>query len=107
MSYLPIDPADPTLDTPRHRDRAVRLQQKTELSIHQHGMAARFRAEVDRLDSQALSDALRVSLDEEVTLLDYGLSRAGQSAAKVELVTRKVEMLSTINNRRIQRRFGG
>jgi hypothetical protein len=42
-----------------------------------------------------------------MNLLDYGLSRAGTSAAKVELVGRHVQRMATINDRRIIRRFGG
>ena len=50
---------------------------------------------------------MRTSLDEELNLLEWGLHRARDgSAAKNELVARKVNMLSTINNRRIARRFG-
>ncbi|MFZ1154802.1 MAG: hypothetical protein WAN93_07860 [Solirubrobacteraceae bacterium] len=54
-----------------------------------------------------MADASRAGLEEELDLLDYGMARAGQSAAKVELVARHVERLSAINNRRISRRFGG
>jgi hypothetical protein len=64
-------------------------------------------AEEDRQDSQAAGAALRTALDEEMALLREGLALAGQSQAGVELVARKVELLSSIDNSRIRRRFGG
>jgi hypothetical protein len=68
---------------------------------------AAMRAAVDQADTHALGSALQVSLDAEAALFDYGLSRAGGSVVKAEIVARKVEMFSTINNARIRRRFGG
>ena len=105
MSTLPVRFGD---DPPTGRDlaRAARDRSRAELAIYRHGLGARYRAEADRLDAQALSDAAQTSLEEELNLLDYGLRRAAGSAAKAELVARKVEMLSSINNRRIGRRFG-
>jgi hypothetical protein len=50
---------------------------------------------------------MRAALDEELDLLDYGLRRANGSLARAELVARKVEMLASINNRRVGQRFGG
>lgn len=92
---------------PRQAAAAARAQRSTELQVFRHGLHARLQAECDRIDSQAAADAMRSALDEELDLLDYGLTRARGSAAKAELVARKVEMLSASNNRRITRRFGG
>jgi len=86
--------------------RASRALAKANLRVFSHGLDAHARAEEDQQDSQAVADASRTALEEELDLLDYGMSRAGQSAAKVELVARHVERLSAINNRRISRRFG-
>ena len=52
------------------------------------------------------SGAARCSLEEELRLLNEGLARAGNSKAALELVARKVNIISTINDRRIARRFG-
>jgi hypothetical protein len=92
--------------SPYQMKRAGRVKAKTELAVFRHALAARAQSEMDRLDSQAVADASRTALEEELDLLDYGLARAGQSAAKVELVARHVEQLAAINNRRIARRFG-
>ena len=86
--------------------RASRDQAKTELEIHRHFLRARALAEMDQIDSQAAGDALRAGLDEELGLLHEGLTKAGPSAAAVEMVARKVELLSGSNNRRFVRRFG-
>jgi hypothetical protein len=76
------------------------------LELHRYGLAARFRAQVDIYDSQALADANRAAVSEEMDLVDYGLSRAGTSAAKVEMTARAAQRMATINDRRIMRRFG-
>jgi hypothetical protein len=106
MSMLPIRRADLSGPTQRQLDKAARAQARTELAIFRHGLTTRYLAETDRLDAQAAADALQSSLADELDLLDYGLRRAAGSAAKAELVSRKVEMLSSINNRRISRRLG-
>jgi hypothetical protein len=105
MLPVPFDDGDGL--SSRQLDKARRAQASTELELFRYGLQAHTRAEVDRLDSQAIADASRAALDEEVDLLDYGLSRANGSAAKVALVARHVERLATINDRRITRRFGG
>jgi hypothetical protein len=109
MSLLPDVISSSRIDAPasRQEQAAARAQRSTELEVLRHGLAARSRAECDRLDSQAAGDALRAALDEELGLLDYGMQRAGGSPAKAELVARKVEMLAGMNNRRALRRFGG
>lgn len=105
MSLLPARSGE---DPPTGRDlaRAARDRSRTELAIYRHGLRARYRAETDRLDAQAASDAVQAALEEELNLLDYGLRRAAGSAAAGELVARKIGILSSINNRRIGRRFG-
>jgi hypothetical protein len=92
--------------TPYQRRKAIRETGKTELDIFLHGLDARRRAESEILDGQAVADVMQASLQEEIHLLEWGLQRASGSAAARELVARKVNMLSTINNNRIARRFG-
>lgn len=108
MSLLPVplDDGD-ILPSSRQAAKARRAQASVEMAVFRHGLQARARAEIDRLDSEAVADASRCALEEEIDLLDYGMRRAGQSAAKAELVARHVERMSAINNRRISRRFGG
>lgn len=103
MSLLP----EPLSDRPRREVAlADRAQRRSELTVFKHALNAYADAERDRLDSQSTADAFQAALQAELDLLDYGLRRAGGSAAKVELVARKVEMLSSANNRRLGRRFG-
>lgn len=92
--------------TSRQLTKARRAQTGAALALFHHGLSARTQAEKDRQDAEAAADASRTSLEEELNLLDYGMARAGQSAARLELVSRHVERLSAINNRRISRRFG-
>jgi hypothetical protein len=107
VSFLPapLDDAPGGL-TAWQINKAKRAQASAELDIFRHGLVAQTRAEFDRQDAQAVADASHTSLDLELDLLDYGMARAGQSAARLELVARHVERLASINNRRITRRFG-
>jgi len=99
--------SDPGGFSPRQLERARRDQVSTELAIHRHSLGAQAMAEMDRADTQAVTDATRTALEEEIELLDFGLNRAGTSVAKAELVARHVNRLSNINNQRLTRRFGG
>jgi hypothetical protein len=107
VSFLPVPLDDDTGLTARQVTRARRAQTSTELRLFSYALEARTRAEMDRLDSQSIGDASRAALDEECDLLDYGLARAGGSAAKTQLVAKHVERMAAINDRRITRRFGG
>jgi hypothetical protein len=92
--------------TPRQSARAARAQREADLFLFLHRLDAAVATEMDRQDTFALGDVLTTATDEELRFLDHGLALAGSSAAKVELVARKIEMFSNINNRRIARRFG-
>lgn len=107
MSYLPARLDDDGSFLPRQVEKARRMQASTELEVFRHALQARALADIDQLDTQAIADATRAALDEEVELFDYGMSRVGQSSAKAALIARHVERLATINDRRITRRFGG
>jgi hypothetical protein len=107
MSLLPERIPNDVGWSGRSLTQASRAQQKAELTVFQHTLGARVRAECDRIDSQAAADALRAAFDEEVGLYDYGMHRVNGSAAKAELLARKVEMLARLNNSRVTRRFGG
>jgi hypothetical protein len=107
MSLLPAPLDDDPRASTRQLAQARRAQARSELELFRYSLGARARAEIDRMDSQAAADALRVALDEELDTLEYGLARAGQSVVKTELVARKVEMLANTNNHRFMRRFGG
>jgi hypothetical protein len=86
--------------------QAASVQRQTELAIFEHNMDARFVTECERIDSQALGDVVRTAVDEELSVLDWGMEQAAGSPAKAELVSRKVTMQSKINSARIARRFG-
>jgi hypothetical protein len=86
---------------------AQTMEASTELELHRHFLWSRAQAEAERMDAEAAADGLRAALTEELALLRNGLTEAGQSAAGVELVARKVELLASTNNDRFRRRFGG
>jgi hypothetical protein len=106
MSRLPARLTDDGLPS-RQLARAVQAQRCTELAVFEHSLEARYVAECERIDAQALSDVVRTALEEEITNLDWGLEQAAGSAAKTELVARKSVLQSKLNDARIARRFGG
>jgi hypothetical protein len=93
--------------TKRHLDQAGKVEADTALELHRYKHGAHFRAQLDIYDSQALADANQAAVACEMDVLDYGLSRAGTSAAKVEMTARAAQRMAIINDRRIMRRFGG
>ncbi|MGA7966748.1 MAG: hypothetical protein WCB49_12855 [Gammaproteobacteria bacterium] len=98
----PIDPGGF-----RQVAKAVHAQERTELAVFEHHLQARYLAEVERIDAEALGDVIETALDEELSTLDYGMELAAGSAAKGELVSRLVSLQSKIDGARIARRFGG
>ena len=105
MNNLPARLSD-LPGTSRQVTKAIQAQEQTELAVYEHHLAAHYLAEVDRIDGEALAEVVKSSLDEELSLLDWGLTQAAGSPAKAELVSRKVSLLSSANSRRIARRFG-
>ncbi len=98
------DDDDPSTQLAR---KAKRARENNHLAVYRYGLGAAARAQMDQADSWAAHDANETALSGELDLLDYGLARTGGSAAKAELVARAVHRLSTTNDRRITRRFGG
>jgi hypothetical protein len=107
MSFLPAPSNDDSGLNRRQVLKARKAEADTALELHRYSLGARFRGQVDVYDSQALSDANRAAVSEEMDVLEYGLSRAGASAAKVEMTARALQRMAAINDRRITRRFGG
>jgi hypothetical protein len=107
MSYLPVPSDAGGSLSPRQAARASRALAKANMRVFCHGLEAQAQAEEGRQDIQAVADVSRAALDEELALLRDGLAQAGpSSAAAIELVARRVELLASIDNRRITRRWG-
>jgi hypothetical protein len=106
---MPNLPARLLIETGGSRQvaKAVQAQERTELAIFEHHLQARYLAEVERIDIEALGDVVKAALDEELATLGYGLELATGSPAKAELVSRLVSLQSKIDGARIARRFGG
>jgi hypothetical protein len=85
--------------------RAARTARRAELDMFEHRVEAAVRRDFDIADTEALADALGVATDEELAFLREFRAKANGSEAAMELVARKIEIFSTINNRRIARRF--
>jgi hypothetical protein len=106
-SYLPARLDDPTGLSRRQIEQARKAEATNALEVFRYGLGAQARAQMDIHDSQALADANRAAVSEEMDLVDHGLKRAGASATKVEIVARAAQRMATITDRRIMGRFGG
>lgn len=92
------------LEPVRSRRDVVRVR-RSDSSLLGYSLAAFERSQKDQIDSQTTRDALECAFDEEVSLFDHGMAKAGGSVTKQQLLADKLEMLAKINNRRIGRRF--
>ena len=93
--------------TRRQLEQARKVEADTAVELHRYKHGARFRAQIDIYDSLALAEANHAAVSSEMEMLDYGLSRAGLSAAKIEITARAAQRMAIINDRRITRKFGG
>jgi hypothetical protein len=104
MSLIPMT-SDGGLSS-RQSAQANKSQRWAEMAVFSHSLEVAVATEFERIDSHALAEVIRIATECELQMLDYGLVMAGNSAAKRELVARKVNLLSNINNARISNRFG-
>jgi hypothetical protein len=86
--------------------RAARAQERTELAILEHQLAALYDRECSIIDSESLSEVTKNSLVNVLDVLDFGLERAGDRPAARELVSRAVERLERLEDTDILRRYG-
>jgi hypothetical protein len=91
----------------RQLEQARKIEADTALELHRYKHGARFRAQIDIYDSEMVADANQAAACTEMDLLDWCLSRAGTSPAKIEMTARAAQRVALINDRRIMRRFGG
>jgi len=98
--------ADSSLSA-RQLMQAQAADTSAELEVYRHFLWSRVLAEKERIDSETAAEALEAALHAELKLLRGGLAEAGQSAAGIERVARKLELLASVDDRRFLRRFGG
>lgn len=92
--------------TPYLSARAAWLQRRVEFEVFRHGLLAAAGEECDRQDREAAAEAVTGALDAELKLLDWGMHRANGSAAKAELVARRVNHFVGINDTRLTKNYG-
>lgn len=92
--------------TAKQQKQAVQAGQQAHLDVYNHGLQMAIAREIDRIDTFALSDVITTAAEEECRFLDFGLHLADGSPIKLELLARKLQLLSNINNQRIAQRFG-
>jgi hypothetical protein len=105
MSNLPARLSDAALSS-RRLSRAARATEKAELDIYEHNLDIQRRVAYDQIESHAIADVTRNTLNEEMNILDEFQARAASSPVRRELVARMVAQQSRIDIARIGRRFG-
>lgn len=95
----PIPPVIPSL-------RVALAVRRGQVDLSVHGVRSAVNQAKEQLDLYATADAARGSLNEELSLWEYGTARAGSDPVAQALVTRKVLAFADRNDRRITRRFG-
>lgn len=91
---------------PLRTARAAALERRADGEVLRYALRAWVVTQKDQIDSQTLRDAVEAAFDEEIDFYDHGMARANGSMTKQELLARKLEILSQLDNRRISRRFG-
>lgn len=102
--FLPVRRSDSV--SPIRRAQLTRLARQAESDVVRHRLLRWVDIEKEEIDADAAERAVVNAFEVEVGFYDYGILRAGASAAKRELLADKLEMLAALNNRRILRRFG-
>jgi hypothetical protein len=97
--------ASPIMAT-RQELQVVAARREAENGLVVHTLRRHFDKEAARIDADATATAVRATLDTELDVLAYGITKAEGSAAKAKLVADRVEQLSRINTQNINRRFG-
>jgi len=105
MSNLPARLPD---GVPNHRQvvRAARAQERTELAILEHQLAAHYDRECAVIDGDSIREVTKNSLDNVLEVLDEGLKKAGDRPAARELVARAISRQERLEDAAIMRRFG-
>jgi hypothetical protein len=86
--------------------RAARAQERTELAIVEHQLAALYDRECSVIDSESIAEVTKNSLVNVLDVLDFGLERAGDRPAARELVSRAIARLEHLDDAAIMRRYG-
>jgi hypothetical protein len=92
--------------SPRESRGLQRTVRNAEIELFHRSVELALTVQMEQRSSQAMTQIAMGSLEDELGLLEYGLARAGNSSAALELVARKVDQLSNLNAVRLARAFG-
>ncbi len=93
---------DPAGLLPSKADRDLR---RAELDVYRHQLKAAVTREKDLTDTDVLEDCILASAESELRVLQALTAQAAGSAAALEIVARKVELMDSVANRRLTRRL--
>jgi hypothetical protein len=106
MANLP-DRIPPGIPHSRQLARAARAQERTELAVLEHQLAALYDRECAVIDSDSITEVTKHSLTNVLGVLDFGLEKAGNDRpAAREIVARAVQRLEHLDDAAIMSRYG-
>lgn len=91
---------------PGNTTRGRKARNSTSLEVYCHGIGSAGRTQIAQQQLQAVKDVMKMALGNELEFLDEGLESANGSAAKAELVARKVSQFVSLDERIIAQNFG-
>jgi hypothetical protein len=89
----------------RQELQVVAARREAENGLVVHTLRRHFDKEAARIDADATSTAVTITLEAELRVLREGIALADGSAAASKLVADRLEQLSRINSRNLERRF--
>jgi hypothetical protein len=86
--------------------RNARERTRSEFELYRYQLRSAVEREKDLIDTDTLAEVFAAATDSELAFLREFRGKANGSAAAMEIVAHKLQMLDDITNRRINRRFG-
>jgi hypothetical protein len=108
-SKLPARVAAPIVlgGAPTRREmQAIAARRAAEDGLLVHALRSHVDEEMARMDAETVAAASQAALGVELDVLNWGIAKANGSAAAAKLVADRVEQLSRLNSKAIERRFG-
>jgi hypothetical protein len=102
---LPYLPEPIRSELPEGSGRSARYQRRVQDEVYRYGVWAAGKLAMEEADAFCVGEAIRFSLNEELSLLEYGRTRAGSDPVACALVSRKLNDLADQNDRRLRRKF--
>jgi hypothetical protein len=105
-SLVPFGPDQGSWLTPYQSAKTLRAQQRAAMKVILHSINVDASTAMECRECGAIGDVITTAAEAEMGFLDYGMARAGGSAAKLEVVARLANLQQNIDTGRILLKFG-